>query len=133
MNERQVNGTVLVIDDEGELRQLVQLKLERKGGYRVLTAHNGQTGVALAQAHHPDVIVVDYLMPQMDGLEVIRRLKGDARTSHIPVIMLSSIGDEETMASSLQLGAAAHVTKDSLMAGLPHEVELAVARHRDLH
>jgi CheY-like chemotaxis protein len=80
---------VLVIDDEPDVRWLIRMSLER-AGFEVLDAEDGLRGVALAMKQHPDVIVLDLMMPVMDGYTVLDELAKDARTAGIPVLVLSA-------------------------------------------
>jgi two-component system phosphate regulon response regulator PhoB len=83
--------TILVADDESHILHVVSLKL-RNAGFRVLTARDGQEALEMAQQEHPDLLITDYHMPQLSGLELCQRLKQDVRTSGIPAIMLTARG-----------------------------------------
>jgi two-component system, OmpR family, alkaline phosphatase synthesis response regulator PhoP len=83
--------TILVADDESHILHVVSLKL-RNAGFRVITARDGQEALEMAQAQHPDLLITDYHMPMLSGLELCQRLKQDARTSDIPAIMLTARG-----------------------------------------
>ena len=83
--------TILVADDETHILHVVSLKL-RNAGFRVITARDGQEALEMAQAQHPDLLITDYHMPMLSGLELCHRLKQDVRTSDIPSIMLSARG-----------------------------------------
>ena len=83
--------TILVADDETHILHVVSLKL-RNAGFRVLTARDGQEALEIAQHEHPDLLITDYHMPQLSGLELCQRLKQDAHTSGIPAIMLTARG-----------------------------------------
>ena len=83
--------TILVADDESHILNVVSLKL-RNAGFRVLTAHDGQEALEAAQQERPDLIITDYHMPLLSGLELCRRLKQDPATSGIPAIMLTARG-----------------------------------------
>ena len=83
--------TILVADDESHILHVVSLKL-RNAGFRVLTARDGQEALEMAQQEHPDLLITDYHMPQLSGLELCQRLKQDIRTSDIPAIMLTARG-----------------------------------------
>lgn len=86
------NGkTILVADDESHILNVVSLKL-RNAGYTVVTARDGQEALELAQAERPDLLITDYHMPQLSGIELCRRLKQEAATSKIPAIMLTARG-----------------------------------------
>lgn len=81
---------VLVIDDEADLRKLIQTCLELIGGWQVSTAGSGQEGLAKAQAQQTDVILLDVMMPEMDGLTTLQKLRANAETQHVPVILLTA-------------------------------------------
>ena len=83
--------TILVADDESHILHVVSLKL-RNAGYRVVTAHDGQEALEAAQQERPHLLITDYHMPQLSGLELCRRLKQDASLPRIPVIMLTARG-----------------------------------------
>jgi two-component system alkaline phosphatase synthesis response regulator PhoP len=83
--------TILVADDETHILHVVSLKL-RNAGFNVLTARDGQEALELAQQEHPDLIITDYHMPQLSGLELCQRLKQDPSTRDIPAIMLTARG-----------------------------------------
>jgi two-component system, OmpR family, alkaline phosphatase synthesis response regulator PhoP len=83
--------TILVADDESHILHVVSLKL-KNAGFRVVTARDGQEAYEMAQAEHPDLIITDYHMPQLSGLELCRKLKQDAATQDIPAIMLTARG-----------------------------------------
>src|SRR5947208_11376281 len=83
--------TILVADDESHILHVVSLKL-RNAGFRVVTARDGQEALEMAQQENPDLLITDYHMPQLSGLELCQRLKQDPATSHIPAIMLTARG-----------------------------------------
>lgn len=112
--------TILVVDDEKDLVDLITYNLQRNG-YDVLCAHNGNEALEVAQREHPDLIVLDLMLPGIDGTEVARRLKGDARTSNIPLVMLTAKGEETDVVVGLTLGADDYVTK-------PFSMKILLAR-----
>jgi len=83
--------TILVADDESHILHVVSLKL-RNAGFRVVTARDGAEALEMAQAEHPDLLITDYHMPQLSGLELCQRLKADPATSGIRAIMLTARG-----------------------------------------
>jgi two-component system, OmpR family, alkaline phosphatase synthesis response regulator PhoP len=103
-------GTILVIDDEKDLTELVSYNLQKEG-FVVRCARDGESGLVSAVADSPDLVIVDLMMPGIDGLEVCRRLRLDARTSAIPVIMLTAKSGESDRIVGLELGADDYVTK----------------------
>jgi DNA-binding response OmpR family regulator len=104
-------GTILIIDDEKDLVELVRYNLVEKEGYDVISANDGPSGLEIAQKHKVDLIVLDLMMPGMDGLEVCRRLRADARTSRVPLIMLTAKATEADRIVGLELGADDYITK----------------------
>jgi two-component system alkaline phosphatase synthesis response regulator PhoP len=103
-------GTVFVIDDEKDLIELVSYNLEKEG-FAVRSALNGEAGLSAVASDLPDLILVDLMMPGMDGLEVCRRLRSDNRTAAIPIIMLTAKSAESDRIVGLELGADDYVTK----------------------
>jgi DNA-binding response OmpR family regulator len=103
-----VQKTILVIDDEYGIADLLQFAFE-DANYRVLTAPNGKMGLAAAQQHHPHLILLDVMMPIMDGPAMLRALKADETLRQIPVLMMSSV--DETTVRRLCDGFVAFVRK----------------------
>jgi len=101
---------ILVADDDPLVVELIEFKLTSRG-YDVLTASDGEAALASSIADHPDLIVLDAMMPVLDGYEVLRRLRGDARTRLIPVIMLTARKKESDVLSGLALGARDYLVK----------------------
>ncbi|MFC4854110.1 response regulator transcription factor [Actinophytocola glycyrrhizae] len=100
-------STVLVVDDDLTVRDVVRRYLEL-AGHRVALADNGEDALAWIADHDPDLVVLDLMLPGIDGLEVCRRLR---QTSAVPVVMLTALGEEENRIAGLQLGADDYVTK----------------------
>lgn len=101
---------VLIGDDDPLLRGLLQHKLS-SDGHRVILAEDGGEVLALTREQQPDLIVLDAMMPVMDGFEVLRRLKADPVFSGIPVVMLTALRRETDVVGALQLGAADYLVK----------------------
>ena len=102
--------TVLVVDDETDILELVAFNLERQQ-YKVLTAGDGISAVKIAREKIPDLIVLDVMLPGLDGFGVYRELRADPRTSGIPVLMLTAKGEINDRIAGLELGADDYVTK----------------------
>ena len=81
---------ILIVDDEEDICQVVQASLEEFGGWQTLLAYSGQEGLTIAQGEHPDAILLDVSMPEMDGFKVFERLQNNSETQKIPVILLTS-------------------------------------------
>lgn len=101
---------ILVVDDEPDLVELVRHHLTREH-YEVVTAGDGETGLAEARKRLPDLVVLDLMLPGIDGLEVCRRLRADPRTTHIPIVMLTAKGEESDAVIGLAQGADDYVRK----------------------
>jgi two-component system phosphate regulon response regulator PhoB len=101
---------ILVVDDERDLTDLLAFNLQR-AGYDVIPAYNGSDAIDIARRDIPDLIILDLMLPGMDGTEVTRRLKADTKTAGIPIIMLSAKSEETDVVVGLTLGADDYVTK----------------------
>ena len=101
---------ILVVEDEEDVLELVRYNLARNG-YKVDTAMSGEEALDKAARTLPDLIVLDLMLPAVDGLEVCRIVKNDARTQHIPVIMLTARGEEADIVAGLEIGADDYITK----------------------
>ena len=102
--------TILTIEDQADIRRLIRMTLEFKG-YEVLEAGGGEAGLALARARRPDLILLDVMMPGMDGLTVGRMLAADALLRRIPVVMLSALGYASDVSAGMQNGVRAYLIK----------------------
>jgi len=101
---------VLVVEDEVDIADLIRFNLER-AGYEVIKAHDGIAGVEVAIRERPDLIVLDLMLPGRDGYSVFREVRRDARTSNIPVIMLTARAQTEDRIQGLEAGADDYLTK----------------------
>ncbi|MGD1277084.1 MAG: response regulator [Tepidisphaeraceae bacterium] len=101
---------ILVADDESHILNVVSLKL-RNAGYEVVTASDGQEALELALSEHPDLLITDYHMPQMSGLELCQKLKQDPATAKIPTIMLTARGYQLDERDTEQSGVARMISK----------------------
>lgn len=108
MSEDKVR--ILLVEDEPEVLELYKLKLTLDG-YDVLTAMNGQEGLKRALDERPEMIFLDIKMPEMDGFEVLKRLRSEPRTKEIPVIILSNFDEQEMIEKGLTLGANEYIVK----------------------
>lgn len=107
MTEKQ---KVVVVEDDPMISNLVKLKME-KSGYEVVVGENGRLGLELIGQHLPDLVILDVMMPIMDGFEVLRRIRADERTRDIPVIMLTARGMEDDILKGFESGAVDYLTK----------------------
>lgn len=124
-NIKDSSLTILVVDDEPINRALIERRLEREG-YRVLTAENGREAVLKTREERPDLVLLDVMMPVMDGLEACRLIKDDAATQDIPIIFLSARDETQTKVSALALGANDYVSKPFKVEELLARVDVAI-------
>ena len=101
---------ILVIDDEPNIIELIKFNLEKEG-HKILASKDGLSGLKLALSEHPDLIILDIMLPGIDGFEVCRKLCSDANTSGIPIIMLSARSETTDKILCLEIGAVDYVTK----------------------
>ncbi len=104
------NERILVVDDEEDVLELIRYNLN-KNGYKIVTATSGEEAINEARGKTPDLIILDLMLPGIDGLEVCRKLKSDVKTERIPIIMLTAKGEETDIVTGLELGADDYVTK----------------------
>jgi len=105
-----VAATILIIDDAVHIRRLVARMLEQSG-FNTLQAEDGLEGLKLLQEHKPDVVTCDISMPLMDGYQFLVAAKKDPQTCHIPIIVVTAIGQEDDVAKANAMGADAYLTK----------------------
>lgn len=105
-----VRDRILVIEDEKNIAELVKYNLEQ-AGFRVLTASKGDTGLEFARREKPALIVLDLMLPELDGIEICKILKASEKTAPIPILMLTAKGEEADKIIGLELGADDYVTK----------------------
>src|SRR5438128_2692379 len=101
---------ILAVDDQASIRRLVEINLER-AGYRVTTAADGQDALRQIAVERPDMVVLDVTMPEVDGYEVLRRLRADAETAGIPVMLLTGRARDLDIARGWRGGANFHMPK----------------------
>ena len=104
------SDTILAVDDEVHILELSSINL-KAAGYHVVTALTGEEALKRCEVERPSLVLLDIMLPGIDGLEVCRRLKGDRMTSNIPIIMLTARGDEVDKILGLELGADDYITK----------------------
>lgn len=113
---------ILIVDDEEDILKLVDFNLSKEG-YGIITAATGEQAIALTRSESPGLIVLDLMLPGVDGLDVCRILKTDPGTKNIPIIMLTAKGEESDIVTGLELGADDYITK-------PFSPKVLIARVR---
>ncbi|MBL8141701.1 MAG: response regulator transcription factor [Acidobacteria bacterium] len=120
---------ILIVEDDRDIADLIAHYLER-AGHQARIAPNGGDGLAAARDRTPDVIVLDLMLPGLDGLEICRALRADVRTSRVPIIMLTARAEESDRIAGLELGADDYVTKPFSPKELVARINAQVRRER---
>jgi CheY-like chemotaxis protein len=129
LQKENISHTVLVAEDDREVRDLLKLEFELEG-FTVLTAANGAEAITTAERLKPDVILMDMLMPIVDGIEATQRLLSRNATKHIPVLMLTVVDNKEEIIRALQAGAFDYITKPFFLPELKARVSAALRYKR---
>lgn len=116
---------VLVIDDENDILLIIKSALHEEG-YDVTTANNGYDGLALAEDASPDLIILDILMPEMDGFEVLQQLKENEKTAQIPVVILTGLSSKDKIREALNKGIDYYIVKPFEYQDLVSKVKIAI-------
>jgi DNA-binding response OmpR family regulator len=120
---------ILLVDDEEDILDFLELILEEQG-YSVIKATSGRDALAAAQMHRPELILLDIMMPEMDGWEVLKLLKADEEVTHIPVAMLTARTEMKDKIQGLQEGAIDYICKPFATKELLDKLEIILAQVR---
>ncbi len=123
------DATVLVVDDEAPLLALVRYNLE-KAGYRVLEAVDGREALTVAREERPDIVILDWMLPSLGGIEICRQLRRDGELANTPVIMLTARGEERDRVRGLEAGADDYIPKPFSPAELLARIRAVMRRIR---
>lgn len=104
------NQQILLVEDDTFLSNIYKTKFEMEG-YEVITATDGESGLAIAKSKKPSLILLDILLPKMDGFSVLKELKADDSVKEIPVILLTNLGQKDDVSKGLELGASDYLIK----------------------
>ncbi|MFT5143987.1 MAG: signal transduction histidine kinase/ligand-binding sensor domain-containing protein [Rhodothermales bacterium] len=127
---RDPRPTVLLVEDNQDLRAYLREHLD--GAYAIIEAKDGEVGLQRAQEHIPDLIISDVMMPVIDGTQLLRALRADRRTSHIPIVLLTARADVESMIEGLETGADAYIAKPFVASVLSAQVSSLLAQRERL-
>jgi len=120
---------VLVVEDDPSQREVLAYNIEAEG-YRVVTAENGEEALIIIQEDRPDLVVLDWMLPNVSGIEVCRQLKRDTKSAKLPVIMLSARSEEDDRVRGLETGADDYVVKPYSVAELLARIRTQLRRTR---
>ncbi|OGH78775.1 MAG: hypothetical protein A2469_03725 [Candidatus Magasanikbacteria bacterium RIFOXYC2_FULL_40_16] len=101
---------ILLVEDDSFLSNIYKTKFEMEG-YKVIVATDGEAGLTFAKTKNPDLILLDILLPKMDGFSVLKEIKADEKIKKIPVILLTNLGQKDDVSKGLELGAADYLIK----------------------
>ncbi|MFH0874233.1 MAG: response regulator [Candidatus Komeilibacteria bacterium] len=104
---------ILLVEDEEMLANMYQVKFQNDG-FQLIKAGNGEEGLVLAEKEKPDMILLDVIMPKMDGFTVLKRLKDNPSTKNIPVLLLTNLGQDEDVKKGNELGAVGYLVKANI-------------------
>lgn len=121
--------TILVVEDDEDIQELIRVNL-LKEGYRAVTASSGEEGLKAAKASVPDLVLLDLMLPGLDGLEVCRMMKAEPSIRDVPIVMVTAKGEESDVVAGLELGADDYVTKPFSAKVLLARVRAALRRTR---
>lgn len=120
----------MIIEDEKDIVKMLEYNLGKEG-YRVISTRDGESALELARKEHPDLIILDLMLPGIDGLEVCKTLKNDTKTSSIPIIMLTAKAQESDKVVGLELGADDYITKPFSIRELMARIKASLRRIKD--
>jgi two-component system alkaline phosphatase synthesis response regulator PhoP len=120
-------NTILIIDDEEDLVFFIKSALELHGRFRVLYSTDGKSGIEIARREKPKLILLDIMMPEMDGLEVLKELKEDSQTMTIPVVMLTAKNDDHSMTEAFGSYAQYYIVKPVEMDVLAAQIDYVLS------
>src|SRR6056297_3932774 len=116
------NETVLIVDDEADILQLIKYNLEKEG-YRTICTTSGEQALFEAKRHIPNLLVLDLMLPGVDGIEVCTRIRATEATKNMPILMVTAKSDESDIITGLEVGADDYITK-------PFSPKVLIARIR---
>lgn len=119
---------ILIVDDEEDVLELLRFNLDKEG-YKTETAVSGEEALTVAKSKLPDLIILDLMLPGIDGLEVCKKLKGETKTENIPIIMLTAKSEDSDIITGLELGADDYITKPFSPKVLTARIRRILQRH----
>jgi two-component system phosphate regulon response regulator PhoB len=121
---------ILIVDDEKDILELIGYNLEREG-YKIVKALSGEAALRSSRLEKPDLILLDLMLPGIDGLEVLKKIKKDSKTANIPTVLLTAKGEEADIVAGLELGADDYITKPFSPRVLLARIRAALRRQKE--
>ena len=115
--------TILIIDDEKDFCHFMRMNLESTNKYKIFVSTNARSGIKTAIRKKPDLVLLDIMMPNISGFEVLQKLKENINTTSIPVIMLTALSDEESIAQAMSLYSQEYIVKPVEMDSLVSKID----------
>jgi two-component system alkaline phosphatase synthesis response regulator PhoP len=122
---------ILIVDDEQDIVDLIKFNL-KKTGYNVLEAYDGEEAISVVKTNQIDLILLDWMLPKKDGIDVCKELKSESSTKHIPIIMVSAKNEEFDIVLALELGADDYISKPFSVRELLARVKVVLKRYKDI-
>ena len=119
-----LKSKILIVDDEDSIRELLEMLLESNGFSNIKMAADGESAIAITEEWHPDIILLDLMLPKIDGLTVCRKIRSNPNTASMPIIMLTAKSEESDIVLGLEIGANDYITK-------PFSNKIVIARIRN--
>ena len=130
MRDNLPQKKILIVDDDKNFTQLLKIHLEIKQEYKVFVENRAKNAIHAARQFKPDLILLDILMPKLDGFSVLRALKKDSQTMPIPVVMLTSVNDEHVKIKAMEQYSDYYITKSEVTTELKKKIDEILSIHR---
>ena len=128
-NETEDRQKILLADDEASIRRILETRL-KMAGYDVCTAQDGEEAVNAFNKYNPDLVVLDVMMPNMNGWQTLKAIRSDENTKDLPVIMLTAVNEEQKMVTGLKIGADDYIVKPFMLPNLLARMEAVLRRSK---
>lgn len=130
-NKNKVKPTVLIVEDEESMRKILTDELEREG-FTAIETKDGVEGLESALSNHPDIILIDILLPKLDGLEMLKKIREDKWGKDVPVLLLTNLGDMDKISEAVQIGITGYLVKsDWKLEDVVKKVRDALKKEKD--
>lgn len=130
-----INSNILIVDDEKDISTLIEMTLKSQGFKNIKACYDGKSALDEIKTNHPDLVLLDLMLPNIDGLTVCKEVKNDVTTKNIPIIMITAKNEENDIVTGLELGASDYITKPFstkvLLARVKNQLRIAALQPKD--
>lgn len=130
-----INSNILIVDDEKDISTLIEMTLKSHGFKNIIACYNGKSALDEIKINHPDLVLLDLMLPNIDGLTVCKEVKNDITTKNIPIIMITAKNEENDIVTGLELGASDYITKPFstkvLLARVKNQLRISALQPKD--